>query len=206
MTRFINLQAALYRTVAIAAAVICVCVLFPTVHAQTSLITLDPSTTKIEFTLAATLHTVHGTFKLKGGQIHWDPVTGQVSGAVAIDATSGNTDNTSRDRNMHTQVLESAKFPEITFTPTQIKGSIPKEGTSQMEVSGVIGLHGQNHDVTLTFSLLPAADGSLQASAKFDVPYAKWGLKNPSTFLLHVGDTVNVEIHAAARIAPPAAH
>ncbi len=178
----------------------------PALHAQASVITLDPTTTKIEFTLAATLHTVHGTFKLKSGQIRWDPATGHVSGAVAIDATSGNTDNISRDKNMHAQVLESAKFPEITFTPTQIKGSIPKEGASQVEVSGVIGLHGQNHDVTLTFSLLPAADGSLQASTKFDVPYAKWGLKNPSTFLLHVSDTVNVEVHATARIALPAAH
>jgi polyisoprenoid-binding protein YceI len=178
----------------------------PALRAQDSVITLDPATTKIEFTLAATLHTVHGTFKLKSGQIHWDPATGHVSGAVMIDATSGNTDNTSRDKNMHADVLESVKFPAITFTPTQIKGSIPKEGTSQVEVSGVIGLHGQTHDVTLAFSLLPAADGSLQASTQFAVPYAKWGLKNPSTFLLHVADTVNVEVHATARIAPASTH
>jgi polyisoprenoid-binding protein YceI len=178
----------------------------PTLRAQDSVITLDPATTKIEFTLAATLHTVHGTFKLKGGQIHWDPATGHVSGAVIIDATSGNTDNTSRDKNMHADVLESAKFPDITFTPTKIKGSIPKEGASQVEVSGAIGLHGQNHDITLTFSVLPAADGSLQASTEFAVPYAKWGLKNPSTFLLHVGDTVNVDIHATARLASATAH
>ena len=73
------------------------------------------------------MHTVHGTFKLKSGQIRWDTATGHASGAIVIDATSGNTDNTSRDKNMHTQVLESAKFPEIVFTPTQIKGAI-REG------------------------------------------------------------------------------
>jgi polyisoprenoid-binding protein YceI len=178
----------------------------PALRAQESVITLDPAATKIEFTLAATLHTVHGTFKLKSGQIHWDPSMGHVSGAVVIDATSGDTDNPSRDKNMHAQVLDSAKFPEITFTPAQVKGAIPKEGASQIEVSGVIGLHGRDHDATLTFTVQPGVGGSMQASTHFAVPYVKWGLKNPSTFFLHVSDTLNVDIHVTARIAPAAAH
>lgn len=182
--------------------VACLFTFAPALHAQESVITLDPAATKIEFTLAATMHMVHGTFKLKNGEIHWDPATGHVSGAIVIDATSGNTDNTSRDKNMHMQILESAKFPEIVFTPAQIKGAILKEGSSQIEVLGVIRLHGQDDPVTLTFAVLPAAGGSLQASTQFAVPYVKWGLKNPSTFLLHVSDTVNVEIHATAYVAP----
>ena len=166
-------------------------------------ITLDPAATKIEFTLAATMHTVHGTFKLKSGQIHWDPATGHVSGAIVIDATSGNTDNTSRDKNMHTQVLESAKFPEIVFTPAQIKGAIPKDRIlSGRGVRRHSPPRPGPRSITLKFSVLPGAGGSLQASTQFAVPYVKWGLKNPSTFLLHVSDTVNVEIHASARIAP----
>ena len=191
------------RCVFLIAVVVC---FSPALRAQESVITLDPAATKIEFTLAATLHTVHGTFKLKSGEIRWDPATGHVSGAVVIDATSGDTDNTSRDKNMHTDILESAKFPEITFTPAQIKGALPKAGTAQIEVSGKIRLHGQDHVTTLTFTVQPGADGSLQASAQFPVPYVKWGLKNPSTFLLHVGDSVDVDTHATARIAPVAAH
>ncbi len=171
-------------------------------RAQQLVVTVDPAATQIEFTLGATMHTVHGTLKLKSGQIRWDTATGHASGAVVIDATSGNTDNTSRDKNMHAQVLESAKFPEIVFTPSQIKGSIPKEGSSQIEVSGTIRLHGQDDPITLTFAVLPGAGGALQASTQFAVPYVKWGLKNPSTFLLHVSDTVNVEIHSTAHIAP----
>jgi polyisoprenoid-binding protein YceI len=174
----------------------------PALRAQESVITVDPAATQIQFTLGATMHTVHGTFKLKRGQIQFDPATGHVSGSVIIDATSGNTDNTSRDKNMHTQVLESAKFSEIVFTPTRINGAIPKEGTSQVEVSGVIRIHGADHPVTLTFSVQPGAGGLLQASTQFPVPYKTWGLKDPSTFLLHVSDTVNVDIHAIARIVP----
>jgi polyisoprenoid-binding protein YceI len=206
MTRFLHFVSASWRAAAILAVALSVVTLAPPIRAQESVITLDPAATQIDFTLPATLHTVHGTFKLKSGQIRWDPATGHVSGAVVIDATSGNTDNTSRDKNMHTDVLESAKFPEITFTPAQIKGAIPKEGTAQIEAAGVIRLHGQDHDATLTFSVQPGSGGALQASAQLVVPYVKWGLKNPSTFLLHVPDTVTVDIHATAHVAPAAAH
>lgn len=164
--------------------------------------TLDPAATQINFTLGATMHTVHGTFKLKGGQLQWDAATGRASGAIVIDATTGNTDNSGRDKNMHSQVLESAKFPEIVFVPSQIKGTLAREGNSQLEVSGVIKLHGQNHDTTLNLAVQPGPNGTLQATTQFPVPFKSWGLHDPSTFLLHVADTVNLEIHATARINP----
>lgn len=163
-------------------------------------VTLDPAATQINFTLAATLHTVHGTFKLKSGQIQWDAATGHAAGTIEIDATSGNTDNASRDKNMQNQVLESAKFPEITFTPSEIKGAFNKEGSSQLEVAGVIRIHGQDHDQTLKLAVEQAAGGRVKTSTQFLIPYVKWGIKDPSTFLLHVADTVNVEIQATANL------
>jgi polyisoprenoid-binding protein YceI len=162
--------------------------------------TLDPAATQIKFMLDATLHTVHGTFKLKSGQLQWDPASGKASGSIVIDATSGNTDNTSRDKNMHNQVLESAKFPEIIFTPSQITGKLNKEGTSQLMAAGTVRVHGQDHDATLSLSTQPAASGTLQVNTQIQIPFVKWGMKDPSTFLLHVGDTVNVEIQAIAKV------
>lgn len=147
------------------------------------------------------MHTVHGTFKLKSGEMRFDPSTGKASGAVVLDATTAETGNASRDGKMHREILESAKFPEIVFTPTQVKGSIAPQGISEVDVTGVIRLHGQDHDITLMISVEPAANGELQASTKFAVPYIKWGLKNPSNFFLHVSDTVDVEVHATARLA-----
>jgi polyisoprenoid-binding protein YceI len=169
-------------------------------NAQQLSVTLDPVTTQINFTLAATLHTVHGAFKLKSGQLQWDTSTGHATGSIVIDATSGNTDNASRDKNMHAQVLESAKFPEITFAPSEIKGTLNKAGQSQLTAAGIIRVHGQDHETTLNLSVQPAANGTLQATAQFPIPYVKWGMKDPSTFLLHVGDTVNLEIQATATI------
>jgi polyisoprenoid-binding protein YceI len=170
--------------------------------AQQVAVTLDPAATQIHFTLAATLHTVHGSFRLKRGQIQWDTATGQATGSIAIDAASGDTDNSSRDKNMHNQVLESGKFPEITFTPSQIKGAFDPRGTSQLQARGVIRVHGQDHDQTLHLAVEPGAGGTLQATTQFPIPYVQWGIKDPSTFLLHVADTVNVEVQATAKITP----
>ena len=57
--------------IAIATALFCA----PRLFAQESIFTPDPSKSTIEFTLGASLHTVHGTFKLKRGEIHFDGPT-----------------------------------------------------------------------------------------------------------------------------------
>src|ERR1039457_7209341 len=38
----------------------------------------DPPHTNVRFTLPATLHTVHGSFKLTRGAIRFDPATGKI--------------------------------------------------------------------------------------------------------------------------------
>ncbi|MGH9493396.1 MAG: YceI family protein [Candidatus Sulfotelmatobacter sp.] len=160
---------------------------------------LDPAATTIEFTLGATMHTVHGTFKLKSGHIVFDPKSGNASGSVIVDATSANTGNSSRDKKMHAEILQSRKFPEIVFTPTHEKGEIAQQGTSSAEVSGIFRLCGQDRPATLSMTVDPNS-GRVNVSTAFAVPYIKWGLKNPSTFLLRVSDTVNLQVHTTATI------
>src|ERR1700723_3868242 len=77
---------------------------------------LDPAKTTVQFTLGASLHTVHGNFKLKRGAIRFDPATGKIGGEVVVDATSGESGSEGRDRRMHTQILDSARYPDIVFT------------------------------------------------------------------------------------------
>jgi polyisoprenoid-binding protein YceI len=174
----------------------------PAVHAQERLVTLDPVQTKVEFTVGSTLHTVHGNFKLKSGQVRFDPATGKASGAIVVDATSGNSESEGRDKKMHQQVLDSPKYSEIIFTPTLVKGAIAPQGPSQLELSGTFRLRGQDHDLTLAIAVEPAAGSQFQATTKFSVPYIKWGLKNPGNFFLKVDDTVEIEIHATGQFAP----
>jgi polyisoprenoid-binding protein YceI len=188
------------RAALVAAFSLCLCVLAVPVSSQEMTVDLDPAATKIDFTLAATMHTVHGTLKLKSGQIRFNPSTGAASGTIIVDAISADTSNSSRDKKMHAEILESSKFAEIVFTPTSEKGPIAQGGASTAVVSGIFRLHGQDHDAMITISVQPGAAGRIDASTNFPVPYVKWGLKNPSTFLLHVSDTVNVEVHASGKI------
>jgi polyisoprenoid-binding protein YceI len=172
----------------------------PVAYAQAYAVNLDPAQTKITFTLDTTLHDVHGTFQLKSGQIHFDTASGKISGAIIVDARSGDTDNKSRDKKMHQEILESQKYPEIVFTPQQVRGSFDPQKASQVDVDGTFRIHGQDHYVTMTIAVQPAAPTQLHCDTHFTIPYVKWGMKDASTFLLHANDTVEVEIHATAQI------
>ena len=183
-------------------------------QASSKIVELDPAKTTVEITLDAFLHTVHGTFQVKRGAITLAPATtsqgniaadvAKANGLIVVDATSGNTDNGARDKTMHRKVLESDKFPEITFTPGEIRGHLAPEGDSQIAVQGVLGLHGQNHDLTVQ-AKVHMSQGQWTADAEFAIPYVMWGLKNPSNLVLHVKDTVQLQVHAAGRIRLPAA-
>jgi polyisoprenoid-binding protein YceI len=174
-------------------------ILAPASRAQESSVQLDPGQTKIEFTLTDPLHPVHGTFALKNSSIRFNPSSGKISGTIVVDATSGESGNRSRDKKMHRDILESAKFPEIVVTPTQITGTVTADGASKVGVSGQFRLHGQDHDVTLPIEV--TADGkNLRITTHIDIPYVQWGMKNPSNFLVHVGDTVAIDIQAAGRV------
>jgi len=176
------------------------CALGGFAYAQEITLALDPLKTAVSFALEATWHTVHGTFRLKSGVLRFDPANGAASGMVIVDATSGETGNKRRDRNMHKDVLQSERYPEITFTATRITGSLAAQGESSVAVEGVLRLQGADHAMTLPFKVQSSA-GALKATTQFTVPYVAWGLKDPSTFLLHVSETVELIVAAEGRLA-----
>jgi len=167
--------------------------------AQQTQITLDPAQTKVSWTLGDVLHTVEGTFKLKSGNIVFDPKTGDASGQIVVDARSGESGNDKRDSKMQKEVLESARYPEITFLPKHVTGNLPTQGTSTLQVQGIFRIHGGDHDMTLSFPV--HADGSrASATTKFEVPYEAWGMKNPSVMFLKVENKVEISISAVGTI------
>ncbi len=174
-------------------------ILAPASRAQESVVQLDPAQTKIEFSLGGNFHTVIGKFALKSSTIRFDPSSGKISGAIVVDATSGDSGNGGRDKKMHREILESAKFPEIVFTPAQFTGTLAADGASTVGVSGQFRLHGQDHEMTLPIEV--KADGrNLQITTHIEIPYVQWGLKNPSNFLLHVSDKVAIDIRTTGRV------
>jgi polyisoprenoid-binding protein YceI len=160
---------------------------------------IDPAQSQVHWTLGTTLHTVHGTFTFKNGSLHLDPVTGKASGEIVVFATSGDSGNDSRDKKMHNEVLESAKFQDVIFRPDRVDGKIAPQGAFTVQVHGSFALHGSEHELTVPVQAEFAGD-HWTGSAKFNVPFIDWGLKNPSNFFLKVNHAVEVELELKGRL------
>ncbi len=128
--------------------------------------------------------------------MHYDFATGKSSGEIVIDARSGDTGSEARDKRMHKNILDSDRYPEIVFQPDHVEGD-----SSKAVVHGTFRIHGQDHEMTMAISAVPAG-GRLEVTTQFMIPYVQWGMKNPSTLFLRVGDKVAVDVRAQGRITP----
>jgi polyisoprenoid-binding protein YceI len=167
--------------------------------AQQTTLELDPAKTSIQFTLDASLHTVHGSFQVKQGQLRLDPASGALSGAIVVDARSGNTGNGLRDRKMHKDVIESEQYPEISFHPDRVTGPLVSQGKSTVQIHGTFNIHGVDRQIEVPAEVQMSGN-SWAAKVRFTIPYTKWGMKNPSTLFLRVGDSVEIDFAAAGNI------
>jgi polyisoprenoid-binding protein YceI len=188
-------------------ALVALCVLvasFSVAAAQDTAFQLDPAQTKVSFTLGDVLHTVHGTFKLKHGELQIEP-TGKITGTIVVDAGSGDSGSGMRDRKMHKEILESERYPEIAFRPDHIEGSVASQGKSSVMVHGMFSIHGADREITVPVQVETSPD-HWTAIVHFTIPYEKWGMKNPSTLFLKVNDSVEIDLVAAGSVAKSTAN
>lgn len=164
-------------------------------------VSLDPARTRVKWELDGNTHATHGTFKLKEANIQVDPSKGTVSGYVVIDAKSGDSGNSLRDKRMHREIIESDKYPEIRFTIDKVEGPLALRGESRVKVDGWLELHGQKHAVTIPAELKLSAN-QVTGNFQFEVPYVEWGMKDPSNFVFRVDKKVKIEVEASGTLAP----
>lgn len=155
-----------------------------------------PAKTTVNFTLGDILHTVHGSFNLKRGAIRFDPATNKIGGEILVEAASGNSGSSGRDKRMQNEVLESIRYPDIVFRPDRVDGQVTDIGASTVQVHGIFSIHGGEHEITIPVGV-DMSPGQWTATSRFAVPYVKWGMKNPSTFMLRVDQSVEIEIQAS---------
>ncbi len=156
----------------------------------------------MQFGLEATLHAVHGTFHLERGTISFDRDKGAMDGIVAVDAHSGSSGEASRDKKMTEDELKANKYSAVTFAPKSYTGQLAVEGDSEITVSGVFTLLGTPHDLVLPMHI-HIDHGACTAAGSFPVPFVKWGMKDPSTFMLKVGKEVTVNIMLVGSLSSP---
>ena len=174
----------------------------PKVPASDVVFSLDVAHSKVTWSLGTTFHTVRGSFALKKGTLRLDPATGKASGEIIVDAASGKSGNDSRDKKMHKEVLESGRYAEVVFRPDRVEGKIAPQGTSTVQVHGILVLHGSEHELTLPVQAELAAD-HWTGNGKFSVPFIDWGLKNPSTFFNKVNHAVEIELELKGNLQSP---
>ena len=182
---------------------VAVLLLVPVLHAQSApqavTLHIDPAHTEIHWTLSGNMHTVRGTFKLKGGLITFDPSTGVAQGELLVDVQTGESGNNSRDSHMQKDVLESEKYPQAIFHPAKVTGVVKSGSTQNVTVEGTFTLHGKDHPLRLDTKV--QVDGhAAVVTTHFTVPYVDWGMKDPSTFIFRVDKTVDVDATAKGAI------
>jgi len=183
--------------------ILTVVAMLPVAHiASAQAFTLDAQHTTINFTLGDVLHTVRGTFRLKQGSVALDPPSGKFAGEIVVDARSGESGSGMRDRKMHREVLESDRYPDITFRPDHVEGALSPQGKSSVRVHGIFTMHGTDHELTVPAEVEISPD-HWAATLHFAVPYAKWGLKNPSTLFLRVSESVDIDLIAIGNVSRP---
>lgn len=165
----------------------------PIAFAQGKTLTVMPDRSEVLFSLGDVLHSVHGTFHVESGSVQFGLNSPQVFGSVVVGAGSGKSGNDTRDHRMSADVLNAPQFAEATFNPKHMSGSISATGDSTVQVDGILTLHGTPHDLTVPMQIHIEGE-NCTAKTHFTIPYVKWGLKDPSTFLLRISKEVNMDI------------
>ena len=181
-------------------AVIAASLLFaPSAFAQHQSFAVDPNASQVAWALGGSGHHVNGTFHVQSGAIDFDGTAHTISGSVVVAAGSGNSGEASRDKKMNNDVLDVAHYSEITFVPQKYDGAIAPTGDSTIQVSGTFTLHGTPHELSVPMQI--HIDGeALTAKTHFIVPYVKWGLKDPSVFILKVAKEVDIDLTLTGKV------
>ena len=171
-------------------------------EAETLTLRLDPLHTKIRFSLGATGHTVEGALHLTSGEVELNLESGTASGLLVLDSKRVSTFHEKRDDRMHRDVLKSAVFPQILFTPTKCSGTLPtaKNPKSWLELWGDLSLLGAAHPSKLKVQMERLGPETVRATTQFEVPYVDWGLTDPSVFILRVAKTIDVSVTTEGHI------
>jgi polyisoprenoid-binding protein YceI len=181
-------------------AVIAASLLFATSSlAQHQTFTADPSASQVAWALGGNGHHVSGTFHVQSGTVDFDRTAHTISGSIVVAAGSGNSGEPSRDKKMNNDVLDVAHYSDITFVPQKYEGSIAPTGDSIIQVSGTFTLHGTPHDLTVPMQI-HIDGGTVTGKTHFVVPYVKWGLKDPSIFILKVAKEVDIDLTLVGKV------
>ncbi len=115
-----------------------------------------------------------------------------------VDLTSLQSDSRSRDQYIQRNTLDTARFPNAVFVPTEIRGlnmPLPTSGTQSFQMIGNLTIHGVTKPATFdVVSQVNGNDVTGQATTQFKLE--DFGMTSPTAgAVLSVVDNVTLEIN-----------
>jgi len=127
---------------------------------------------------------VSGQMAVQGTQV--------TSGSFSVDLTSVQSDQSRRDGQFHSRIMDTATYPTATFTlgqPLELP-SLPADGaTVSAKAQGKLTLHGTTRDVAVDVTAKRSGD-QFRLSGQIPITFADWNIPNPS-----FGGLVTTEDH-----------
>lgn len=166
--------------------------------------TIDPLHSAARFSVKHMMvSTVRGTLGKVGGTIEYDGKTIEsIKANVAIDLSTINTDNDSRDKDLKSDnFFDIAKYPTVTFTSKRVQ----PDGRSKFKMVGDLTMHGVTKELTLDVddpspAVKQGPNLRVGASATSALDRREWGLLYNRAVELTpvVGDEIQVQIDVEA--------
>jgi polyisoprenoid-binding protein YceI len=98
---------------------------------------------------------------------------------VVTDKIS-DSDRQTIEKEMREQVLETGKYPEITFNSTKIEATKKSDAEYQAKIWGDLTLHGVTHNILINAELT-FGDKTLRARGVFSLKMTDYSIKPPSS-------------------------
>jgi polyisoprenoid-binding protein YceI len=104
------------------------------------------------------------------------------SGSVTVDLRTVRSDSSQRDDQFNGRIMDTAQFPNATFTLTKpvSLGTVPRAGqVINVQAAGSLAMHGVTRSVTAAMHIRD--DGStIEINGQIPVVFADWNIDNPS--------------------------
>lgn len=180
----------------------------PATESQEIVAQIVPEESEARFIIDEVLNnapkTVVGVTNQVAGEIAVDPndPTKSRIGTIQVNARTFVTDSQFRNRAIQNQILSTADYEFITFTPTRMEG-LPAQGAPgqsyTFQVVGDLTIRDVTKEVTFDVTATPASDARLEGTAKSAIRYADFGIAIPQVRqVASVDEEVRLEIDFVA--------
>jgi polyisoprenoid-binding protein YceI len=159
--------------------------------AQTKSIDVIKDESSITYRLSHPMHHIEATSKDGWFRVEVDPSKRELKGVTAqVDVMTFDGGNSNRDSHAM-EVIESMKYPDVTFASTGVRQS-----ADSIVVSGKLTFHGVTHEVLMR-GVVKWGDHKFTVDGGFDLSLTAFKIERPALLLIPVDDALEFSLRAA---------